>query len=221
MTITHDDAKVLFAEPGARWRTTAYGPILCLIILILELATGSAVHWFALLFCGSLIAGFVVLQVIAGRRHVSVELTDSTLRQGTETLPLSAVAAVLPERDEDAWDDEDWESARALGELSGVPRRRTGIGLRLADGGYVQAWAKDHRALRAALGTALGQPADTDPARPADTAPGRPADTALGQPADTAPGSPAGRPADDAAAPDPEPDAPGNEDEPSENGADR
>ncbi|WP_433576973.1 hypothetical protein [Nocardia brasiliensis] len=209
MTTTHDDANVLFAEPGARWRTTAYGPILCLIILILELATGSAVHWFALLFCGSLIAGFVVLQVIAGRRHVSVELTGTALRQGTETLPLSAVAAVLPERDEDEWDDEDWESARALGELSGVPRRRTGIGLRLADGGFVQAWAKDHQALRAALGTALGRPADTAPAQPADTAPG--------QSADRAPGSPAG----DAAAPDPGPDAPGTENEPSENGADR
>ncbi|AFU05708.1 hypothetical protein [Nocardia brasiliensis] len=201
MTPTHDDANVLFAEPGARWRTTAYGPILCLIILILELATGSAVHWFALLFCGSLIAGFVVLQVIAGRRHVSVELTGTALRQGTETLPLSAVAAVLPERDEDAWDDEDWESARALGELSGVPRRRTAIGLRLADGGFVQAWAKDHRALRAALGTALGQSAED--------AIGRPAETALGAPAD------------DAAAPDPGPDTPGTENEPSENGADR
>ncbi|WP_238815594.1 hypothetical protein [Nocardia brasiliensis] len=158
--ITTDDANILFAEPGARWRTTAYGPILCLIILILELATGSAVHWFALLFCGSLIAGFVVLQVVAGRRHVSVELTGTTLRQGTETLPLSTIAAVLPERDEDAWDDEEWESARALGELSGVPRRRTGIGLRLADGGYVQAWARDHRALRAALETTIGNKSD-------------------------------------------------------------
>ncbi|GAA5101200.1 hypothetical protein [Nocardia iowensis] len=156
------DSGVLFAEPGARWRTVAYGPILCLIIFILELVTGSSVHWFALLFCGSLIAIFVVLQVIAGRRHVSVELTDTALREGTETLPLTSIAAVLPERDDDSWDDEDWESARALGELSGVPRRRTGIGLRLSDGTLVQAWAKDHRALRAALSTAIGQPPRSD-----------------------------------------------------------
>lgn len=161
-----DDSGILFAEPGARWRAVAYGPILCLIIFIVELTTGSSVHWFALLFCGSLIAMFVVLQVIAGRRHVSVELTADTLRDGTETLPLSSIAAVLPERDEDAWDDEDWEEARALGELSGVPRRRTGIGLRLTDGSLVQAWAKDHRTLRAELTTAIGQP--PEPAAAAD-----------------------------------------------------
>ncbi|MFI6167278.1 hypothetical protein ACIBCN_10875 [Nocardia sp. NPDC051052] len=170
MTEGRDDSGVLFAEPGARWRTVAYGPILCVIILVIELATGSSVHWFALVFCGSLIGMFVVLQVIAGQRHVSVELTESTLRDGTETLPLSSIDAVLPERDEDCWDDEDWEEARALGELSGVPRRRTGIGLRLADGSLVQAWAKDHRTLRTALTAAIGQapePAD-DPAPDTD-----------------------------------------------------
>ncbi|MFG1790025.1 hypothetical protein [Nocardia sp. NPDC049149] len=150
------DADVVFAEPGARWRTVTYGPILCILILVLEFATGSSVHWFALLFCAALIAGFVALQVVAGKRHVSVELTGSTLREGTEILPLTSIDAVLPERDEDSWDDEDWESARALGELSGVPRRRTGIGLRLTDGTLVQAWARDHRALRSALATATG-----------------------------------------------------------------
>ncbi|WP_280299380.1 hypothetical protein [Nocardia abscessus] len=151
---------VLFTEPGARWRAVAYGPILCLAVLALELVTGGAMHWFALLFCAALIAGFVALQVVAGKRHVSVELTPETLRSGTESLPLSSIVDVLPERDEDSWDDEEWESARALGELTGVPRRRTGIGLRLADGSLVQAWAKDHRALRAALTEALERSAD-------------------------------------------------------------
>jgi len=127
--------------------------------------TAAEVHWFALIFCAALIAGFVVLQVIAGQRHVSVELTDTALREGTETLPLAAIDAVLPERDEESWDDEDWESARSLGELSGVPRRRKGIGLRLGDGDLVQAWAKDHRGLRAALTTALG---GTDPDQAGD-----------------------------------------------------
>ncbi|MBF6334345.1 hypothetical protein IU450_00430 [Nocardia abscessus] len=151
---------VLFTEPGARWRAVAYGPILCLAVLALELVTGGSMHWFALLFCAALIAGFVALQVVAGKRHVSVELTPETLRSGTESLPLSSIADVLPERDEDSWDDEEWESARALGELTGVPRRRTGIGLRLADGSLVQAWAKDHRALRTALTEALERSAD-------------------------------------------------------------
>nr|WP_227999270.1 hypothetical protein [Nocardia australiensis] len=150
-----DGANILFAEPGSRWRTVSYGPGLCLIILFIELVTASQVHWFALIFCAALIAGFVVLQVIAGQRHVSVELTADALRDGTETVALTSIKEVLPERDEDCWDDEDWESARALGELSGVPRRRTGIGLRLSDGGLVQAWAKDHRGLRVALTEAL------------------------------------------------------------------
>ncbi|TLF75261.1 hypothetical protein [Nocardia cyriacigeorgica] len=153
----NDSGTVLFAEPGGRWRAVAYGPALCLLILVLELATGSSPHWFALVFCGVLIAAFVALQVVAARRHVSVELTPETLRNGTETLPLDAIDAVLGEADEQSWDDEPWESARALGELSGVPRRRKGIGLRRTDGEVVQAWARDHRGLRAALTTALDE----------------------------------------------------------------
>ncbi|MEV0356684.1 hypothetical protein AB0H71_11530 [Nocardia sp. NPDC050697] len=150
---------MLFAEPGARWRSVAYGPVLCAIVLVLELATGAQPHWFALIFCGSAIGGFVALQVVAGQRHVSVELTPEHLRQGTEIVPLPTIAAVLPERDEDDWDDLDWESARALGELHGVPRRRTGIGLKLRDGALVQAWARNHRGLRAALETAVADAA--------------------------------------------------------------
>ncbi|WP_063821327.1 hypothetical protein [Nocardia cerradoensis] len=147
---------VLFSEPGARWRTVAYGPLLCLLVLILELALRRGpVHWFGLAFCAILLAGFVTLQVVAGKRHVSVELTDSVLREGTETLPLESIARVFPELDEESWDDEPWEAARALGELTGVPRRRRGIGLKLRDGAMVQAWARDHQQLRAELSAAL------------------------------------------------------------------
>jgi hypothetical protein len=147
---------VLFSEPGARWRTVAYGPLLCLLVLILELALRRGpVHWFGLAFCAILLAGFVTLQVVAGKRHVSVELTDSVLREGTETLPLESIARVFPEHDEESWDDDPWESARALGELTGVPRRRRGIGLKLRDGAMVQAWARDHQQLRAELSAAL------------------------------------------------------------------
>ncbi|KZM70833.1 hypothetical protein [Nocardia terpenica] len=152
---------VLFAEPGVRWRTVAYGPLLCLVVLVLELVfRRGPVHWFGLLFCALLLAGFVALQVVAGRRHVSVELTADALREGVETLPLRTIAEVFPEHDEDAWEDEPWRSARALGELSGVPRRRTGIGLRLRDGGMVQAWARDHGRLRAELTAALARDPD-------------------------------------------------------------
>ncbi|WP_328514746.1 DUF3093 domain-containing protein [Mycolicibacterium palauense] len=50
-----------------------------------------------------------------------------------------------------------WQSARALGELTGVPRGRTGIGLRLSGGRTAQAWARRDRALREALTPLVGQ----------------------------------------------------------------
>ncbi|MFD6350646.1 hypothetical protein KHQ06_09180 [Nocardia tengchongensis] len=158
----HAPGPVLFSEPGARWRTIAYGPAMCAIILVIELFRGGDIHWFGLAFCAVLLAGFVWLQVIAGKRHISVELTPEHLREGTEVVPLREIAAVLPEEDEESWDYEDWQSARALGELTGVPRRRKGIGLKLTDGRLVQAWARDHVTLRAALNDALEPPGGTD-----------------------------------------------------------
>lgn len=162
---------VLFYEPGARWRAVSYGPLACVLILVVEIATGATPHWFALLFCGGLIAAFAAVQVLAARTHASVRLTTYALYQGAETVPLSAIREVLPEHgvgpvdaaslvgvsweDADSWTGHEWESARTLGELSGVPRRRTAIGLRLREGGSVRAWAKDHRALRAALSEAV------------------------------------------------------------------
>jgi hypothetical protein len=50
-----------------------------------------------------------------------------------------------------------WRSARALGELAGVPRGRTGIGLKLAEGRTVQAWARKDEKLRVALTDLLEQ----------------------------------------------------------------
>ena len=44
-----------------------------------------------------------------------------------------------------------WQSSRALGELTGVPRGRTGIGIRLTGDRIRQAWARNHRGLRDAL----------------------------------------------------------------------
>jgi hypothetical protein len=149
-----ESGAVLFSEPGARWRAVAYGPLICLLLLGAELAAGVTPHWFALLFCAALIAGFGVLQVYAARAHVSVELTDEFLRNGAETTPVRSIAAVLP-----ADADEPWEDGRALGELTGVPRRRTAIGLRRTDGELVRTWAKDHRALRAAIEEAIASPA--------------------------------------------------------------
>ncbi|MFC9516060.1 hypothetical protein ACFTSD_10075 [Nocardiaceae bacterium NPDC056970] len=145
----------LFLEEGARWRTVVYGPVFCVIALVIELVTGPVVHWFALTLFAAILAGIVSVQVAAARRHVSVLLTGSLLRQGAEEVPLDEIDEVLPEADPYADEPQPWETARTLGELSGVPRRRTGIGLRLRDGSLAQAWARDDEGLRDALTQAV------------------------------------------------------------------
>lgn len=151
------DQDVLFAEPGARWRSLAWGPVVCLVALVIELFTGPVVHWLALSLFAVLLAGFTYVQVSAARRHVSVELTRSHLRQGTETVEIGDIESVLPPAvyEDGDFEPKKWESARVLGELSGVPRRRRGIGVRLVGGVLVQAWAKDDDGLRSALEAAL------------------------------------------------------------------
>lgn len=145
----------LFHEEGGRWRAVAYGPAFCVIALVIELVTGPVVHWFALTLFAAILAGIVAVQVAAARRHVSVSLTASVLRQGAEEVPLDEIDEVLPEADPYADEPQPWESARSLGELSGVPRRRTAVGLRLRDGSLAQAWARDDEGLRDALTAAV------------------------------------------------------------------
>ena len=55
------------------------------------MATGPVVHWFALPAIAVVLAVFAYIMVVAGRRHVSVELTETVLRQGTEELPVKAL----------------------------------------------------------------------------------------------------------------------------------
>src|ERR1700752_236523 len=103
-----------------------------------------------------LVSGFLAVQVKAARIHTSVELTPETLRQGTETIDVARIVRIFPEPE--AGDEAPkWQSSRALGELSGVPRGRTGIGLKLAEGRTVQAWARRHAVLRAVLTELLEQ----------------------------------------------------------------
>jgi hypothetical protein len=96
-----------------------------------------------------LVTGFLAIQIKAARIHTSVELTARTLRQGTETIDIADIVHIFPEAK--GAEAEKWQSYRALGELTGVPRGRTGIGLKLTDDRSGQAWARRHRTLRAAL----------------------------------------------------------------------
>jgi hypothetical protein len=87
--------------------------------------------------------------VKAARIHTSVELTPTTLREGTERTPIDDIVRIYPVPEGN--EEHKWMSARALGELTGVPKGRTGIGLRLTNDRTAQAWARKHQQLRAQL----------------------------------------------------------------------
>lgn len=153
-TDTHTKQTPLFREPGASWFWVLTGPLAAGTMLLIEHSSGYG--WQPLVpgVFLVLVSGFVALQVKAARIHTSVELTPQTLRQGTETINVAEIVRVFPEAGHPQASEQEsarWQSARALGELVGVPKGRVGIGLRLTHGRTAQAWARRHKALRAAL----------------------------------------------------------------------
>jgi hypothetical protein len=155
MTTARDvDPKPLFYEPGASWLWVLSGPAAAASMILIEVWSGAAISlWVPAIFL-VMVSAFIGLQVKAARIHVSVELTQDALRQGTETILLREIVKVYPEAEHSAKSDKPlakWQSARALGELAGVPRGRTAIGLKLTGARTAQAWAKRHRHLRDAL----------------------------------------------------------------------
>ncbi|OBG23307.1 DUF3093 family protein [Mycobacterium sp. 852002-51057_SCH5723018] len=144
----------LFYEPGASWWWVALGPASAGSMILIEVWSGAPVSFVVPLIFLVLVAAFVGLQVKAARIHVSVELTEDALREGTETILVREIVKVYPEPEHHEASGKElarWQSARALGELVGVPRGRIGIGLKLTGGRVAQAWARNHRQLRAAL----------------------------------------------------------------------
>jgi hypothetical protein len=144
----------LFREAGASWYWVLAGPLCAGTMLWIEKSSGYGWQpWIPLLFL-VLVSGFIALQVKAARIHTSVELTAQTLRQGTETIKVAEIVRVYPPPENPARSEKElqrWQSARALGELVGVPKGRVGIGVRLTGGRTAQAWARRHRHLRAVL----------------------------------------------------------------------
>jgi hypothetical protein len=144
----------LFREVGASWYWVLVGPLSAAAMLWIEKTNGYGWQMSVPLLFLVLVTSFIALQVKAARIHTSVELTSDTLRQGTETIKVAEIVKVYPEPDHphaSKKDLERWQTARALGELVGVPKGRIGIGLRLTGGRTAQAWARRHRHLRAAL----------------------------------------------------------------------
>lgn len=145
----------LFFEHGASWYWVLFGPVAAALLVAIQNSGGYGVQPLLPALLALLVSAMLAVQVKAARIHTSVELTADALRQGTETLRLSEIVMIFPEPGRPTgWrkpQPEKWQEARALGELSGVPRRRVGIGLRVTGRRTVQAWARDHRRLRAAL----------------------------------------------------------------------
>jgi hypothetical protein len=155
MTTDSDAApKPLFYEPGASWWWLACGPAAAAAMVLIEIWSGAPVSLVVPAIFLVMVSAFLGIQVKAARIHVSVELTEDALRQGTETILVREIVRVYPEPEShDASEKEvaRWQSSRALGELVGVPRGRVGIGLKLTGERTAQAWARRHRQLRAAL----------------------------------------------------------------------
>jgi hypothetical protein len=141
--------EVLFYEQGASWAWLLAGPFAGVGMAILQ-NTGGYGHdlWIPIVFL-VLVSGFVAIQIKAARIHTSVELTSQTLRQGEERIGIDEIVRIYPEAS--GSETPKWQSSRALGELTGVPKGRTGIGLKLTGDRSAQAWARKHRRLREAL----------------------------------------------------------------------
>ncbi|MGV0602188.1 DUF3093 domain-containing protein, partial [Mycolicibacterium pulveris] len=116
---------------------------------LIQASAGYGFQWLVPGIFLVLVSGFLAIQVKAARIHTSVELTPETLRQGTELTSIDEIVRVYPEAT--GSETPKWQSFRALGELTGVPRGRTGIGLKLTNDRGAQAWARKHQRLRMAL----------------------------------------------------------------------
>ena len=151
---TDTQAAPIFREVGASWYWLLAGPISSGIMLWIEKSNGNGWQLSVPIFFLIIITSFIALQVKAARIHTSVVLTPQTLQQGTELIKVAEIVKVYPPPDSPLAGKKDlerWQSARALGELVGVPKGRTGIGLRLTGGRTAQAWARKHRHLRILL----------------------------------------------------------------------
>ena len=149
MTEISPPPEVLFYEQGASWWWVLAGPGVGVAMALIQLSAGYGIQLLVPGIFFVLVTGFLAIQIKAARIHTSVELTPDSLRQGTEHIRTDAIVRVYPEPK--GPDEPHWQSARALGELTGVPRGRTGIGLKLTNDRAAQAWARKHQQLRAAL----------------------------------------------------------------------
>ncbi len=147
-------SEVLFSEPGANLRILLLAPGFAAVGLVSDALNGGGMRWYVWVLAAIIIGLIGAWMVHAARQHTSVSLTREVLTQGQDELPTSEIVRVFPAAPRGRTRDdppEHWEAARALGEISRVPRGRRAVGIQLRRGSLAQAWAKDDDALRATL----------------------------------------------------------------------
>ena len=149
MTQSSAPPDALFYEQGASWLWVLTGPASAVAMLLIQMSAGLGIQWLVPTVFLLLVTGFVAIQVKAARIHTSVELTLTTLREGTEKIQIDDIVRIYPEPT--GSEAPKWQTARPLGELTGVPMGRRGIGLKITNDRIAQAWARKHQQLRAAL----------------------------------------------------------------------
>jgi hypothetical protein len=162
VTETGPPPEPLFYEQGASWWWLSAGPGAGIVMALIQASGGYGIRLLVPAIFLVLVSGFLWIQVKAARIHTSVELTPDHLRQGTETIRIDDIVRIYPEPT--GPEEPKWRSARALGELTGVPRGRTGIGLRMTNDRAAQAWARKHQQLRAALTNLMEERIPPEPA---------------------------------------------------------
>src|SRR6202008_3627464 len=114
-------------EPGASWLWVALGPLSAAALILIGGWGGAPVSFVVPVIFLVLVSAFVALQVKAARIHVSVELTENALRQGTETVLVREIVRVYPEPENHVASEKTlakWQSARPLGGVVGGTRDR-------------------------------------------------------------------------------------------------
>jgi hypothetical protein len=149
VTESSGEPPVLFYEQGASWLWLLAGPAAGIAMALIQMSAGYGIQLLVPGIFFVLVTGFLWIQIKAARIHTSVELTPEHLRQGAERIRTDDIVRIYPEAT--GPEPPKWQSARALGELTGVPRGRTGIGLKLTNDRSAQAWARRHKQLRAVL----------------------------------------------------------------------
>lgn len=179
------EGPILYAENGWSWAWILAAPLFCAAAALFEVVTGAPVHWLMLTVCAIASALCHGVMIAATRVHGRVRLTPTSYFQGTEELELERVTEVYPLPTGNP-DEQSWQSARILGELREVPKRRGAVGMLLDNGAEVRAWARRPEALREALAGAVADGPDSAPDAAPDVAPESAPDSAPDESPDTA-----------------------------------